>query len=146
MTADKDETLRSLLLAMLAPIRRMRETPLQFEIDSRKIVEAALSQCPEAAEDLGEGPDSLIESLDRMTGRAIGRGGDRPPEPPLRLAAWLDGFFSAMRELDPRAIEITGLRLEGFGDREIAERMETGLRLVKRIRREISSLEGAGAC
>jgi hypothetical protein len=155
---------------MLAPIRRSRDTLLQFEIDSRGIVATALEnfmqegnasnriQWPDGntlvtALDsliesalLPEEPDHSIEtfspgappptmqSRDRLSAEA-----GPPPDQSvsLRLAAWLDSFFTLMRDVDHRALEILSLRLEGFKDRDIAEKLGTGLRLVKQITQDI---------
>lgn len=49
------------------------------------------------------------------------------------LARWLERFYQAMRQVHPRAIDIAGLRLEGFQERDIAGRIGFGLRLVRSI-------------
>lgn len=49
------------------------------------------------------------------------------------LARWLERFYQAMRQVHPRAIDIAGLRLEGFQERDIAGRLGFGLRLVRSI-------------
>jgi hypothetical protein len=52
---------------------------------------------------------------------------------PLSLANWLQHVNLVFQAIHPAAIDILGLRLEGHEDREIAERVGLGLRLVRRI-------------
>lgn len=157
-----------LLQNLLIPIRRARDTPLQFEIDSVRIVRAALKNFMAGISDQDKERlrerDAVVAALDELIDRSLldkrdrretaerspqgkqesrddNRESTRPgraTQPideslPRALAAWLDRFFTVMREVDHRAFEILGLRMEGFGDRDIAARLETGLRLVKRI-------------
>jgi len=68
------------------------------------------------------------------------------------MTAWLDEIFHETRKIDPLAIEILGLRLEGMDSRTISEKLETGLRLVEQIILDIQDLRanrittGSGAC
>jgi hypothetical protein len=55
------------------------------------------------------------------------------PGGPHPLAAWLEQFYTVIREVHSRAFEIVGLRIEGYTDRDIAERLGLGLRLVRRM-------------
>ena len=57
-----------------------------------------------------------------------------------RLALWLEKFYEVMQDVHPAAIEIVGLRVDGCQDREIAERLELGLRLVKRVVHDIRAV------
>jgi hypothetical protein len=49
------------------------------------------------------------------------------------LAVWLERLHAVMSAVQPRAVEIVALRVEGFRDRDIAERLGLGRRLVRRI-------------
>jgi hypothetical protein len=49
------------------------------------------------------------------------------------LAAWLERTCAVVRGVDPQALEILTLRLEGYGVREAAQRLGLGLRLVQRV-------------
>lgn len=163
MTAPHDENLRDLVQHLLNPIRRATDTPLQFEVNSAAIAEAALADYR-----AGESPapldphdpwgavtaalDTLIlksldgETIPRSSESAIHA--DAPPGDGVvigaeagnahhPLAAWLKRFFHVMRKVDHRAFEILGRRVEGLHDREIAAQLDLGLRLVKRITRDM---------
>jgi hypothetical protein len=165
-----EEKLPALLERMLAPIRRSRDTPLQFDIDSLRIVEAALQDFLPGGLDSTRAPDldweSLISALNmlidtillpeksdpsvepaphgseqaiRANEGAAGEEADLSPHQNFShpLAAWLDSLFTVLRNVDNRSFEILSLRLEGFQDRDISEKLGTGLRLVKRITREM---------
>jgi hypothetical protein len=162
----------SLLQALLAQLRRARETPLQFGIDSEGIVDAALKDYFSGAR--GSSPwrdwqvqtamlDTLVaqflqpewssrreEAHSRFGMRQEESGVDQSLVPSAAsvqergieitdavashpLAVWLDRFYRVMTGVQPRAIDIVTLRVEGFQDRDIAERLELGLRLVRRI-------------
>ena len=148
-----EEELRPLLNVLLAHVRRARETPLQFGIDSEEIVGVTLKTL---------GTDLIINrwggwwivtmALDKLIDRSLheermdclalqhsqhiqsvtGPGID-DSNTSHPLAKWLDCIYTAMTIVQPRAIEILALRLEGFDDRDIAQRLGMGLRLVKRI-------------
>lgn len=144
-----------LLRKILAFLRRVGETPLQSRIDAVGIARAVLGDCPSrlSGEVNGVLDDLVLRSL------------RRPPSVPVEdpevreapadveaeekavqaLAAWLDRFYVDLRTIDPRTFEIVGLRLDGCTSREIAERLGLGLRLVKRILRDIGSALGEGA-
>ncbi len=144
-----------LLRKILAFLRRVGETPLQSRIDAVGIARAVLGDCPSrlSGEVNGVLDDIVLRSL------------RRPPSVPVEdpevreapadveaeekavqsLAAWLDRFYVDLRTIDPRTFEIVGLRLDGCTSREIAERLGLGLRLVKRILRDIGSALGEGA-
>lgn len=159
---------------MLSHLRRSRETPLQFEIDSQGIVTAVLiavpldgipahETSPEADWKTLKGAlDSLAARFLReeyANGETIGRdhGSSGPPSDRLRhddpgspaslrglLATWLERYYRLMREASPQAIDIAALRAEGYQDRDIAERLGLGLRLVRRIVREMRTNWEAG--
>ena len=115
---------RSVLGAMLDCVRRGGDTPLQFGIDSAAIVRAQPDfRCVEAAE--------LDAAATELLGAPWSAGA-------ASVESWLDRFYAAARVVDPQAIEIVGLRLEGFDDREIADRLSLGPRLVRRILRDIA--------
>jgi hypothetical protein len=139
---DLEETLRPLLQEMLARLRRYRDTPLQDGIDSAGIVQAALrlfSAGPSAAGP-GHFPDlkSVQFVLDGLVARALGAGPlDRAGSNGAGLAGWLEHLHATLRAVHPAAVEMVGLRVEGCQDREIAERLGLGLRLLKRILRDL---------
>jgi hypothetical protein len=153
-----------LLQALLIQLRRSRQTPLQFGIDSEGIADAALleffdgvqgdsrqrldwqlatgaldglvAQCLQL-ECSSPGEEALISSgfpnphsRCEMSALAL----DATPHP---LVLWLERFYTVMSEVHPQAIDIVGLRVEGFEDRDIAKRLELGLRLVKGIVRDM---------
>ncbi len=136
---DQTEEIRLLLLRMLAPIRRCHDTPLQFEIDSRSI--AAASWQAFHGSDIAA--EKVLAALDQFVMSSLA-GDEKPPASPQGiypenidissgLAAWLDEIFQKIRDIDPLAIEILGLLIEGVDKRSISEKLETGLRLVKQI-------------
>ena len=49
------------------------------------------------------------------------------------LAARLERLYVRAREVDPHALEILRLQADGFSDRDVADRLGLGLRLVRRI-------------
>lgn len=158
-----------LFQGMLSHLQRSRETPLQFEIDSRGIVAVVLEAFPLDGI-TGHGTDPRDEwkaieaGLDSLAARTLceepvdsgtqdpdpgatpacsdcnGQGGRGSPgalcEP---FAAWLERYYQIMREVSPHAIDIASLRAEGFRDRDIAERLGLGLRMVAWIVREMRS-------
>ncbi len=144
-----------LLRKILAFLRRVGETPLQSRIDAVGIARAVLEDCP----------SSLSGEVNGVLDDLVLRSLRRPPSVPVEdpevreapadveaeekavqaLAAWLDRFYVDLRTIDPRTFEIVGLRLDGCTSREIAERLGLGLRLVKRILRDIGSALGEGA-
>jgi len=115
---------RALLGAMIGCIRRGGDTPLQFGIDSAAIVRACLEggRCGPAA--LDAVVSDLLESPWSAGATSI--------------ESWLLRFYAAARTVDPQAMGIVGLRLDGFDDREIAERLSLGPRLVRQILRDIA--------
>ncbi|MFQ5459984.1 MAG: hypothetical protein ACE5EL_04250 [Anaerolineae bacterium] len=52
---------------------------------------------------------------------------------PHPLATWLEEMYEAMRAVDPAAIDIVTLRAQAYGDRDIAGRLDLGLRLLRRV-------------
>ncbi len=159
---EVDERLRPLLQKMLIPIHRARETPLQFEIDSGRIVEAALREFlverPESERAQWQDWQPVRVSLDQFVLQALvdveepgaaehpqasgvhqPAPGDASGDLAHALAVWLKRLFNVMRDVDQRAIEILALRLEGYGCRDIAGRQGTGMRLVRRIIHEMGT-------
>lgn len=106
------------LLAIFACIRRAGHAPLGSGIDASGILRSV-----SVSEDVAAIFDAEIR-------QALGA---PRRECTLSTTEWLDGFFAAARAVDARALEIVELRLRGFDERDIAERLETGLRLVRRI-------------
>jgi hypothetical protein len=143
-----EERLTMLLQDLLARIRRARETPLEFGLDSAAIARAAwrvvLSGLPDAPSLDGQ---AVTAGLDRLVQEAIqdeyavpGVDSGRVQDDAIAcidagdaLAAWLEQLLRVQRAVHPRALEILALRLEGCQDREIALRLGFGLRLVRRI-------------
>jgi hypothetical protein len=157
---------RPLLEELLARASRLRETPLQFEIDTAGIALAAWSSfliaLPEAdRQQLSDGKQ-LRAALDLLIEQALGdtdphsdtsgyewvdRGQSSSSSCPgagaahdelqqgrlVRIVAWLDELCKVLREIDPMAIEIVRLRVEGYGPRDIADRLGTGTRLVRHL-------------
>jgi hypothetical protein len=147
--------LQPLLQAMLVHLRRSRDTPLQFGIDAEGIVGAALNDFLAGLRqgDMDRWQDwrRVTQGLDASVRQALAS--ERPASPqaghnPARatpsnreegaptlppLVAWLERFYAVLHEVHPRAMEIVALRVEGFQDRDIAERLGMGLRLVRRI-------------
>ena len=146
-----------LLRKILAFLRRVGETPLQSRIDAVGIARAVLGDCPSrlSGEVNGVLDDLVLRSLRRPPSVPVEDPGAREAPAPAdveaeeravqSLAAWLDRFYVDLRTIDPRTFEILGLRLDGCTSREIAERLGLGLRLVKRILRDIGSALSEGA-
>jgi hypothetical protein len=153
-----EEKYFALLQVLLTLLRRARETPLQFGIDSDGIVTAALREFLSQAPQTRSGPNQnwplVTAALDRLLVRSLGGNTHQPfaapvtkgcrvlsapdaqsfEEPvPHPLAVWLERLFAILSEIQPRAVEIVALRVEGFEDRDLAERLGLGLRLVRRI-------------
>jgi hypothetical protein len=64
----------------------------------------------------------------------------------IPLAQWLEQAYRTMRAVDTRAIEIVRLRVEGYTHREIAQRLDLGLRMVLRMMADVRQawLDGHG--
>lgn len=143
--SEHTEKYSSLLHGLLAPIRCARETPLRIEIDGAGIAALAwqdlLHEHPEIEhDDSAFAPPSLIAGLESVLGRQPSIG-NHPESSGLlgALATWLQDLFETLRSIDPQAIEIAGLKAEGFDHRAISEGLDIGLRLVNRIVRDIES-------
>ena len=144
-----------LLRKILAFLRRVGETPLQSRIDAVGIARAVLRDCPSSlsGEVNGVLDDLVLRSLRRPPSVPVEDPGVKEVPADVEaeeravqsLAAWLDRFYVDLRTIDPQTFEIVGLRLDGCTSREIAERLGLGLRLVKRIIRDIGSALGEGA-
>lgn len=159
--ADLEEKLRSFLQDVLAGIRRHRETPLLAGFDSRGIVDTALQKFSTSAPqvDLEYLQDSetvnavfnllikraLVDDLDHpklrlcLPDREQSNGApatarqQRDGKASHPLTVWLEQFYAVMSEVHPRALEIIALRVEGCGNHEVAQRLESTPRLVRRI-------------
>jgi len=142
---------RELLQRLLAPIRLSHETPLQFEIDGRGLASSAwqffLFDNPALREKAEVNTAEIIAALDglmleALTDASSFPGNARPqangsPDIETALADWLDTLFQEVRAIDPEAIEIMALRVEGLDNRSISEKAGTGLRLVECIVKDI---------
>ena len=63
-----------------------------------------------------------------------------------RLAAWLSRLRATVGSVHPKAMEIIHLYSKGYRSRDIAERLDLGLRLLNRISRDaIAALKAAPA-
>lgn len=147
--------IEALLLDMLAPMRDNPDTLLHFEIDSQAIagsswenfvtslsakearqwkswplIESALSNLVQQA---------LIPNVDSTDHDAPTRPAQLPANDPTSAspALWLERLIAIMRGIDQRTLEILALRTEGFDDRDISQQLDTGLRCIKRITREM---------
>lgn len=49
------------------------------------------------------------------------------------LASWLERFQTILRSVHPKAIDMVDLRLDGHSNRDLAQRLGMGLRLVQRV-------------
>lgn len=146
------EQLRPLLKEMLACLRRHRDTPLQEGIDSAGIVQAAMRTVSAGPRASGSSHLADLEIdpaiLDGLIAGALRDEHDlaesQPPVPSggrldrsagngAGLAVWLEQLHAELHATHPAAIEIVGFRVEGCQDREIAQRLGLGLRLVRRI-------------
>lgn len=132
------ETALPLLQRMLSLVRRSRETPLQFEIDSERIAAAALDefggsylfQHTRLTQDLAI-LNQLIHRI--LSGEGEPLKVDRGPARVGSIAAWLEQVYQLARAIHPQAIDMLGLRLQGFESRDIAEHLVLGRRLVQRV-------------
>jgi len=59
--------------------------------------------------------------------------GDAPTGERVELASWIDRLFKALRAIDPEAARIVRLRAAGCTNREIADELNLGARLIARI-------------
>jgi hypothetical protein len=143
------QTALPLLQRMLFFVRRSRETPLQFEIDSEGIVAAALQEFGGGISFDAGSAEQHLQVFNSLIHRALGS-----KEEPLKsvselipkrpsfanspvgahsLAAWLDQLYQLARAMHPEGIDILTLRVQRFESRDIAEQLDLGRRLVDRI-------------
>lgn len=153
---------RRLLGEMVDRLVQHADTPLHETLDTRGIVEAAarrvLWQRPsEERRSISDWP-AVEHTLDSLTDQALA---DDPndvtdclsyddsaniwdsaaaatrgvsEEILCKLARWLDRLHEILLQVSPVAVRILALRLEEYDDREIADRLGLGPRLVRRIR------------
>jgi hypothetical protein len=131
---------------MLFFVRRSRETPLQFKIDSAGIVAAAIGEFGGRSLFEGAGLAQQLGIFNTLIRRALA-GESNPSKSGLRsthehptlnevsvpacsMAVWLEQLYQMARNVHPQAIDILALRLQGFGPRDIAEDLDLGQRLV----------------
>lgn len=151
-----------LLGVLLGRLRGARETPLQFGIDSEGIVSATLKdrRVADMQFDSCANGSFVTTRLDELITELLQpqRGSGRKNEVPMHsalsaslampgqlatptmrvtsshpLVHWLERVHTVLSNAQPRVVEIIAMRLEGFGDRDIAERLGMGLRLLRRI-------------
>lgn len=85
-------------------------------------------------------PDGLTRALTILARAAAAPAGSRIDGVAIagpELGPRLERLWERAREVDPDALEIVRLRHEGFPDRDIAERLGLGLRLVRRIAADV---------
>ena len=139
------EKYSGLLHGLLAPIRHAHETPLRIEIDSTGIADAAwqdlVAEFPEVKhDDTAFSPQALIAGLDGVLGRrSTAENYHQPADLVSILGDWMQALFESLRSIDPQAIEVAGLKAEGFDHRAISEGLDLGLRLVNRIVSDIEN-------
>lgn len=109
----------------------LREAPAGARIDAAGIVRAA-----EGELNL-KNSESLTRAVDALVRGALGARAALPP--PCSTADWLERLHASLSAADSRAAEILALRLAGWTDREIAERLGAGPRLVRRILGDVCS-------
>jgi hypothetical protein len=157
--------IRLLMQRLMAEARRLKDTPLQFQIDGPGIVLSVWEDiwpqlamrdrtlladgellCASLDELLAEAcaADDAPAALDdffprsRVNSADVEQPANSSSHNPLpRLAAWFDRGCAAIRFVHPQAIEVMSLRLEGYDARDIAERLGTGARLVRRLLAEL---------
>ena len=145
------------LTEMLASIRHSARTPLYFGIDSVQIVAAALRKFDPAGPELTGDPRRLCADFDRIARSALGCSpatdqglDDESPAGDVipTLAAWFEQRHRTMGSVHPLALDVLALLIEGESPREVAERLDLGLRLIRRIVRDASATwtEGPGPC
>jgi hypothetical protein len=168
---DLEEQLRPVLQAMLVGIRRHRETPLLAAFDSHGIVAAALHSLSNGFPkvELDELPDWNVVTtvLNYLVQQSLtdepqhGRAGTCMPrgaqgddasqmahqlqeDAPHPLVVWLEHFYTVIREVHPKGIEVVMLCLEGCDSREVARQLELPWRLCKRVIHDVQQAwEGA---
>ncbi|MFK5924791.1 MAG: hypothetical protein QM496_21645 [Verrucomicrobiota bacterium] len=142
------EKITALLLQLLDPIRHSADTLLHSEIDSRALADpiwenfvASLSQTELREFKSWPTVESILSTLLDDTlwpGNSTAEHGSTTPPPATgSLAEWLDRLLKIMQAIDHRALPILALRLEGFDQRDVSEQLETGLRCIQAITREM---------
>ncbi len=136
---------QSLLVEMLGRVRHSQDTPLYFGIDGHRIARAALARVVAGlAEDdstLASAPHVMarIEELIRAALEVPAcEGQGHQPNPTSetlqsQLGEWMLATHQRMRLIHPMALDILGLRVAGESTRVIAEQLDFGLRLTRRI-------------
>jgi hypothetical protein len=137
-TPNREEALQPLLLAILSRLRRFRDTPLRFGINNQEIAAAAWNEfiigLPEKERSEWQDQNHIGFLLTTKVLHLLS-----PESPPdskntnQSLADWISQLYCVLRETDDRAVEIMELRVDGLQARDIAEQLNLGLRLVKRI-------------
>lgn len=137
--------MRSLLAEMLASVRHTQDTPLYFGIDGHRVAAAALRT---ARARVGEDDPTLANTAALMSGiEDLARqalDGTRPTASAreaddgaaslaYQLGEWMLRTHGRLREVHPLALDILGLLVEGDTAREVAEQLDFGLRLTRRI-------------
>jgi hypothetical protein len=151
--------LAPLLRGVLLVFRRYRETPLHFQIDSQGVV-AELLQTANNYPWMRQDHSLLIAGLNALVSQLLAEESTTESTPAFAtvegdgdaafaqrvrcLSLWVGGFYERIRAVDVRIIDVMLLRLESHSNREIARRLEFGLRLVERLLIEMQADWGEG--
>jgi hypothetical protein len=130
---DLERSFRPSLERALLHLRRAGPSLADSRIDAVSIARDVLTGLPHALQ------RQAAPAFDTLMRRAL-CAGLRPGVSPLRpptTAEWLERVHLAACAVDPRAIEIAALRLEGCTERDISDRLDLGLRLVRQILGEL---------
>ncbi len=160
---DREAAFRPLAERLLKALRDQDRTPLR-EVDPAAIVHVAVHADTSRS---GVAWDEARPALDAIVGRALGSGGvfsagRSRPEAPSRprgedgrnghptgrtdgalsdpddvLVEWVRTVHRTMRQVHPTALDILVSRVRGEELREIAEELDLGLRLVRRLLAEM---------
>ncbi len=152
-------SLRAFLTDLLGIVRRAGDTPLESRVDGVGLAHAALGVFRTRFPPMATSDPDAVAGTDRLndilatalrdedppwSGPAEEVGPSPPTLPDVRtLAAWIEYLCTGFRSIDPRAVDIVALRLEGWTDPEIAGRLAIGSGLVRRISLDALLLLGA---
>lgn len=136
---------KDFLRELLGPVRKAHEALLQFDVDSLGLVKTTyprfLNALPSNSERAcWQNAEFLISGLNTLLNDTLSQreyDDERKVEGSnaviVALAAWLDHQLKRCNAIDPMAVEILWLQCDGLENRDIAIRLETGLRLVNQI-------------
>lgn len=140
-----DEQMRLLLAEMLASVRHTQDTPLYFGVDGHRIAAAALRTAHarvDADDPTLANAAVLMSGIEDLARQALGsvrptvraREADDGTAPLVhQLGEWMLRTHGRMREVHPLALDVLGHLVEGDTAREVAEQLDLGLRLTRRL-------------